>query len=64
MFVSYFGIILTSLVENLTMFNFMFFVDKFKLEFKVIKKDVTVVKKDRDDLKANVKNIEMNNNSN
>jgi len=46
------------------MFNFMFFVDKFKLEFKVIKKDVTVVKKDRDDLKANVKNIEMNNNSN
>jgi hypothetical protein len=64
LFVSYFGIILTSLVENLTMFNFMFFVDKFKLEFKVIKKDVTVVKKDRDDLKANVKNIEMNNNSN
>jgi len=43
------------------MFNFMFFVDKFKLEFKVIKKDVAVVKKDRDDLKANVKNIENNN---
>jgi len=46
------------------MFNFMFFVDKFKLEFKVIKKDVAVVKKDRDDLKANLKANDMNNNSN
>lgn len=36
------GNILTGFIENITMFNFMFFVDKFKLEFKVIRKDIVV----------------------
>lgn len=43
------GNIITGITENITMFNFMFFVDKFKLEFKVIKKDVEL--KNKEDLK-------------
>lgn len=38
------GNVLTGLIENLSMFNFMFFVDKFKLEFKVIRKDIVDIK--------------------
>jgi len=49
------GNVLTGLIENLTMFNFMFFVDKFKLEFKVIRKDVIQIK-DENTLKDNNKN--------
>lgn len=53
------GNILTGLTENLSMFNFMFFVDKFKLEFKVIKKDVEI-KNVKEDLKP-INNTSINN---
>jgi len=49
------GNLITSTVENYTLMYFMLVVDKFKLEFRVIKKDVDIKDESKMKLSSNNK---------